>query len=182
MSTTVDWRTVAAPPLATLDDLDALGVTGDPDDLNRLLDAASAAARNYCGWLIGPTQTNTLLHGRHGGKVVTLPTLYLIDVHSVVVDGSTLEAVPAFLQSGVLQTQLPSTFSSCDVVCDHGYNPIPADVSIAVAGMVSRVTAAPAGVAQERLGAWSVSYRDAGVSVDPLGAAALAPYKLAHVP
>jgi hypothetical protein len=168
------------PPLATPADLAALGVTGDPDDLNRLLDAASAAARAWCGWSIS-AQTAVDLPGRYAGKVVTLPTLWLTALHTVTVDGTAEGSLPGWLESGLLQLQV-NAWAKVVANVDHGYDPIPADVSMAVAGMVSRVQSAPAGVSSERVGMWSVSYAAAALTVDPQAAMGLAPYRLPSVP
>ena len=169
------------PALATLDDLKALGVTGDPEDLTRLLDAASAAARAWCGWIIAPTQYGAQLPGRYAGKATTLPTLWLKAVQTVLVDSSPVDPVPPWLASGLLQLAI-SPYSQCLATVDHGYDLIPADVSMAVAGMVSRAVSAPAGVTSERLGMWSVSYGRGALTVDPAAAEGLAPYRLPSVP
>ena len=168
------------PPLCTLDDLKALGITGDPDDLNRLIDAASAAARAWCGWVIAPRQNNVPLLGRYSGKVVTLPSLWLITVHGVTVDGADVP-VPPYMEAGVLQLQV-GPFNRTIATVDHGYETIPPDVAMNVAGMVARTVSAPAGVTGERVGMWSVSYTRGSIAVDESAAGGLAPYALPIVP
>lgn len=66
----------------------------DTDDavLQELLDAALAAARRYCGWPVSPVvaDEDVVVDGP-GGRVLSLPTLNLIEVTAVVEDGVTLD-------------------------------------------------------------------------------------------
>jgi hypothetical protein len=54
-------------------------------------DAALAAARRYCGWVVTPPETVTVIVDGPGGQVLSLPTLHLSEVVSVVEDGAALD-------------------------------------------------------------------------------------------
>lgn len=62
------------------------------DDTQGLLDAALSAARRWCGWSVCPVQTDMHLDvDGPGGRVLSLPTLKLIEVSSVTETGVALD-------------------------------------------------------------------------------------------
>jgi hypothetical protein len=64
----------------------------DDDPLQDMLDAALAAARRYCGWSVTPVATDDeLVIDGPGGRVLSLPTLNLIEVTAVTECGVVLD-------------------------------------------------------------------------------------------
>lgn len=62
------------------------------DPLQAMLDAALAAARRYCGWIVTPVATDAeLTIDGPGGRVLSLPTLNLIAVTTVTEEGVALD-------------------------------------------------------------------------------------------
>ncbi len=64
----------------------------DDDALQAMLDAALALARRYCGWPVSPVQTDVeLTVDGPGGRVLSLPTLNLIELSEVTESGGALD-------------------------------------------------------------------------------------------
>ena len=59
---------------------EVLGVSTGQDVIDRVVDAI----RGYCGWHIWPAREDDLTVDGEGGRVLTLPTLWVSDVESVV--------------------------------------------------------------------------------------------------
>lgn len=71
----------------------------DDEATERLLKAALAAARRYCGWSVSPVVSVTHTMTGEGGRVLSLPTLQLVSIESlsesgVAVDVSRLDFDP----------------------------------------------------------------------------------------
>jgi hypothetical protein len=49
-------------------------------------DAALAAARRYCGWVVTPPETVTVTVDGSGGRALSLKSLYLTDITAVIED------------------------------------------------------------------------------------------------
>lgn len=123
----------------TVSDLPPLVTTADPDyekfkagDEDYLLRVASDAMRDYCGWHLSPSITETYRQLRLGSQgLVMLPSRYVTDVSQVVsgqvIDPSAYEWFP----DGWIQ--LASTVQFCtvalvDVTMTHGYAELPANL------------------------------------------------------
>jgi len=64
----------------------------DDPDTARQLDAALAAARNYCGWHVAPVLTDVQITiDGPGGPMLALPTQNLTALTAIVEDGHTLD-------------------------------------------------------------------------------------------
>jgi hypothetical protein len=85
--------TTPLPPLVTVDDPDyAKFKDGDEEYLLRV---ASDAIRDYCGWHIAPSITDTYRQLKVGSKgIVPLPSRYVTDVSEVALHDHDPEATP----------------------------------------------------------------------------------------
>jgi hypothetical protein len=86
------------PPLVTIDDPDyAKYKAGDEEYLLRV---ASAAIRDYCGWHISPSITETCIQLKLGSKgIVILPSRYVTDVSEVKIHNHDPDAEPVVLDA-----------------------------------------------------------------------------------
>ena len=79
----------------SVDDVEAFTggrLSADAPETQRLLDAAVAAARRYCGWHVCPVWVaHDLVLDGHGGRVLRLPTCRLINVDDLVEDDTAID-------------------------------------------------------------------------------------------
>jgi hypothetical protein len=129
----------------------------EPDRAEQAVQLASGAVRAYCGWNLSLT-TETLQTAGNGTIVLTLPTLSLIDVIAVSVNGLQVP-VGAPSMSWTRRGQLirlagwPS-LSTVDVDCTHGYAEIPDVVKLVVLELAGRaLNASPEGLKRATVGA-----------------------------
>lgn len=168
---------MALEPLATVDDLEARGLTVDASETDIVgvyLGVASAAVREAAGTAISRTTSTVMLEGAHG-QWLTLPGAPIESVDAVSVDG---RAVTGWrLVSGRLW--LASGWSGCDpseveVTYTHGLVDVPEDIVDLVCRMTAAALvvyrsedggtglAADKEITSERLGDWSVTYGSDG--------------------
>jgi hypothetical protein len=117
----------------------------------RLLGAALKAARRYCGWHVTPVQTDTgvALDGP-GGRVLSLPTLQLVELTAVSEDGITLDVDDLYVSSAGLVRKKSGCHWSCRyggvvVTMEHGYVDA-TDWQSAVLELVDRMSTLPGNV------------------------------------
>jgi hypothetical protein len=115
----------------------------DDDETERQLDAALAAARNYCGWHVTPALTEqTYTLDGPGTSVLVLPTLRLTAVTSVTEDGTELDDSRIEWSSRGLIAKASglawtSKMGGITVTIDHGYASAP-DFDSAVLSAIDR--------------------------------------------
>lgn len=134
------------------------------DETQRMLDAALAAARRYTGWHVSPVIEGDV-HTLDGpqSRVLVLPTKRLLNLVSVVEDGTSLDlgslrwtAVPDYVAR---VRKRSNAFWSCDyasivVTMDHGYTKVEAgDWVQAILTMVDQMSLLPVGAGTGRSGA-----------------------------
>ncbi|MGW4641810.1 hypothetical protein ACWEN6_25050 [Sphaerisporangium sp. NPDC004334] len=152
-------------PLATVDQL---GTYLDAPVTNTaraemLLEAASQAVRDYCGWPISQTGPETITVDGSGGRVLQLPALHVTDITAVTIDD--VELAPTAYRWSVigLVKRLdggcwPDTYQSIGVTWTCGYDPIPASILELVCAAVARRLPNPSGHAAESIGDYAVTY------------------------
>ena len=117
-----------AAPLAPVTDLAAFSQRDvDPATARVALDYASGAIRSYCGWSLSrEIVTGKRLTGT-GRRSLWLPTLYLVSVDAVSVDGVALTSLVDFdwTENGQLVAayRWPRGARSVTVSFTHGYEP-----------------------------------------------------------
>ncbi|WP_327724367.1 hypothetical protein [Streptomyces europaeiscabiei] len=169
---------MALDPLATVGDLEARGLTVEPDEetiVGTFLEEASAAVREAAGVPISETISTVGLEGTDNSQWLTLPGPPIRSVSAVEIDGQAvtdwrLRSHQLWRASG---WQLSSEPSEVTVTQTHGLPTVPADI----VGLVCRIAAAvlvahraqPDGeglaardIRSERIGDYAVTYGDSG--------------------
>ena len=164
---------MALAPLATVDDLEARGLTVDPGEVgivNVYLGVASAAVREAAGTAITRTTSTLPLEGVPGPRL-PLPGPPIVSVDAVAVDGRTVtdwrlrseRLWRAAGWSGIEPSEVEVTYT-------HGLLSVPDDIidlvcrAVAAALVAYRSEDGGTGLAadkeitSERLGDWSVTY------------------------
>lgn len=112
---------------------------------------AEAEVQGYCGWHIAPQLRETLTLDGDGSGVLFLPTLHLVELHSVSVNGTPVEDLEdvEWSTSGVLRC-LPRTtrLRGVQVEVTHGYESWPVDVQAVVDRLAQRTTSDPGNLVQ----------------------------------
>lgn len=78
----------------TVDDVEAYTegrlLASDPET-QRMLDAALSRARLWCGWHVTPVLTETLILDRPDSHILILPTMKIVTLTSIEVDGTVVD-------------------------------------------------------------------------------------------
>lgn len=127
---------------------------------DRALEAATGVIRQYCGWHVTPSITETLVLDGNGGEVVQLPSNHVTGVDEVSVGGSAVRV--DWSETGVLRLsgggRFPKKYRSVEVTFTHGHD-YAADVAGVVQAVASRLMMNPTGnVVQQRAGTQAVSF------------------------
>lgn len=117
------------------------------------LDVASAAIRSYCGWHVTPVITETVTVDGDGGTIVNLPTLRLVSVEEVRVQGVVVQDVE-WSKDGTLRGQWPDRWRSIEVDIVHGYQ-APADLLGVMVDAAARAVKSELGGGAETIGPFS---------------------------
>lgn len=122
-------------PIAFAGDL-ARYQAGDADEL---LDHATAAVRDYCGWHVTPSITETVTVNAVG-QTLFLPSLNVTAVTAVVVNGVTVDATSyEWAAAGMVWSptwwgfRSPQRFRNATVTFTHGFASAPAVASVVLA-------------------------------------------------
>jgi hypothetical protein len=160
---------MALPPLATVADLEARGVTIAPDEeptVNVFLDVASALVRDAAGSPVSETTSTVVLEGEPGPRL-KLPGPPVRSVSAVLVDGQAatgwrLASGALFGAAGWRPGPDPS---EVEVTYVHGLPEVPSDIVDLVCRLVGQeLTAFRSGggasraVQSERIGDYQVTY------------------------
>lgn len=141
------------PDLLSISEVPA-GITADA------LSAACDAVRDYCGWHIAPSFTETRTIDGPGGDLLVLPTLYLTDLKDVTSDGQAVDD-PEWSQSGMVRRRCWSRkFRGIEVTMTHGYDTCPEALKGVVVSMAARGTAGP-GASMTVAGPFTMTYGSA---------------------
>jgi len=175
----------ALPPIVDADTLDKLcpGLSSSYDTKSAVLEAVSAAVRNYCGWHVSPSLECTFT-GSGEGDLLMLPSMRVTAITSLTVGGV---AVTDYQWTGAGMVRLnsglfPDAWRS--VVCVYTAGTEDAAVMQIVAQIAANHLAAAPGVASERAGDVSITYNSTGsgitggISLLPRDYALLFPYVL----
>lgn len=171
--------------LATREELAAFRQPAEtPDDRAALaLAIASGIVRAYCGWRIDFARETFSADG-NPTRLLVLPTMRLIDVVSVTVDGVELAADIDFTWSaaGLVWTGTAWTGPARSVVVDveHGYDPVPDEVRGVVLAVAARNIVSPHGETRHSAGPFAVSFGATSAAIGLLDSEkqALDPYRL----
>ena len=117
------------------------------------LDVASAAIRSYCGWHVTPVVTETVLVDGDGGTILNLPTLHLVSLAEVRVQGESVEDVE-WSADGTLRGSWPDRWRSIEVTMEHGYEQ-PVDLLGVMVDAAARAVNSELGGGAETIGPFS---------------------------
>jgi hypothetical protein len=126
-----------------------------------ILDGATQAIQNYCGWSIAPAEDiEVYLDG--GTEELYLPTLKLNSIDSITVAG---EAVTEFEWSrrtgNVRRTSrvdFPDVYGDIVVAFNSGYAEVPADLKQIVLQVAAMALSSPTGATREQAGQVSMQW------------------------
>lgn len=143
-------------PLASAGELEThLRRTVDPTQAEQALALASGAVRAFCGWDIARESTTLTAEGS-GTVVVSLPTLHLVAVSEVRVNGVALDIDPiqwAWTSRGqLLRAGGWPRYAQIEVDCTHGFDPIPDLIKLVVLEHAARADSNPEGLIAATVG------------------------------
>lgn len=137
---------------------------------------ASGAARAYCGWDLA-RETATLRVDGNGTSILSLPTLNLIDVHEIRINGVAVDMQyvhwsprgQIFWWRGDPPTSTRwrggwPEFGVIEADVDHGYDPIPDLIKLVVLDLAACRQSNPEGLASATVGQVSKSWSTGGGS------------------
>jgi hypothetical protein len=168
---------------------------GDQPRVEALLEAASDAIREECGWHIAPVELGvTMTVDGSDGLIQNLPTLHLTAVTSVTDDERALTAsefhwsergqlTKGSWRSGAYGARWTWKPRGVVAVVDHGYPACPASIELLLCALVKNaLPLVPAGVKSESKGPFSITYADdaarSSIVLSEADKAALARYAL----
>lgn len=114
---------------------------------------ATDAVRDYCGWRVAKTATETVTVASRGGHSLFLPSLNIVSIGNVTENGVTI-AEPAdydWDESGILyrggrgNRRWHTGRRAVTVTLTHGYEKCPGGIAQAIASAVARGALVPAG-------------------------------------
>ena len=167
--------------LVTPDDLDAY-LSGDPA---AALTAAEAAVRAFCRWHVAPVRPETVKVDVSAG-VAFLPSLHVVSVESVTVDGVAASGFQ-WLENGVILDLRGHRDGEVEVSMTHGFAADSTEGEVlrsTILAVAARAQASPSGVVRTQVGQISETYSQTGfnqaggVSLLDSDKAALAPFRL----
>jgi len=130
---------------------------------------ASGLARLYCGWSISSEQATFVLDG-NGTRILSLPTLLLLGVDEVIVNGVVIVAAADDAEAGYdeytwsANGQLtrwcgwPYRMRGITVKCAHGYDDTPDAVRAVVFALGADIAGNPEGLISKTVGQVSRTY------------------------
>jgi hypothetical protein len=153
----------------------------DEDVATLALASSSGLVRDYCGWSISYEETTFVVDGS-GTTLLSLPTLYLVSVAAVSVNGIVLPAgAYTWTERGQLHNAVgwPTGFRAVEVDCTHGYEQSPDAVRAVVLARAAVDAFNPgSALASKTVGAVTHTYRDAPDGLSALQAFQLDAYRL----
>lgn len=125
-------------------------------DVDTYLAAATDAIRRYCGWHVAPEARETLTVTGSGRSELNLPSLRIVEVHSVI-DGGTSVPVDQVTSSGGVLTRRAGSWSTGPVKVDltHGFTG--ADVASLAMSIAARARSTPQGFVRQQAGTMSAT-------------------------
>lgn len=118
----------------------------------QLLEQASGVVRNHCRWRIDHAENDELIvDAPRQGDVLLLPSLRLLEVHSLTIAGVEITGFTPSL-SGVLERPGGWPRGIVRAVVTHGWDPVPPEVRAVVIGVALRMWLNPEAAASHSQG------------------------------
>lgn len=144
------------------------------------LSVANGAVRSYCGWHIAPVAEETVILDGNGGTLLDLPTLRLVSLGEVRVQGEVVADVE-WSKDGTLRGQWPDRWRSIEVTMTHGFD-APADVLGVVLDAAARAVSSELGGHAETIGPFSFTASEGSTVLFAHELAVLDRYRLPRMP
>lgn len=165
-------------PLISLEQIEErLGGTGVTQ---AYVDGVSAAIRNYCGWHVAPVLVETLVLDGNGGSVLNLPTLRVVSIDEVRVQGAAIPE-PEWSHDGTMRGSWPDRYRAVEVDLHHGFESA-ADLNVVAMDALARAINSELGGGAEQIGPFSFGASEGGVSFFAHERAVLDRYRLPSLP
>lgn len=156
---------------------DSADLPSDVDDVEA--QAAGESIREYCGWHIAPSVTETLELDSYGGSVLQLPSLRVVTVSAVTdADDAPIEGYSVSKSTGLLRRdgclRWPRGYGAVKVTLTHGFDGVPDSLNAVLVAMArdgAAASSAAPNVKQVALDGASITYADAVGVRRGLGAA-----------
>lgn len=167
-------------------------IPADRPFLDSALKAATKRIRNFCGWHIATEQQDTLVLDGQAAAVIYLPTLRVVSIDEVTIDGTEVVFESDSLQwSQEGKLWRPSwsvNYRGVQLKYTHGFAEVPDDLVDMTLLIASRDLGSPLGVVREQTLSSSVTWSQTGFN--QAGGAnlldsekdALQAYKLGYIP
>lgn len=149
---------------------------------------AEQLVRSHCGWHIAPSRADQVVTlSGNGSSVIMLPSLYVTEVASVVIDGNELAEGTDFVvhREGFIELSSPDWTSRYSylprtvvVTFTHGYSTPPDDVVAVVQAVASRSVDSPGSLTQVGQVRYATGAEAAGGSLTSWERDALGTYRL----
>ncbi|MDZ7910807.1 MAG: hypothetical protein U5O16_03075 [Rhodococcus sp. (in: high G+C Gram-positive bacteria)] len=165
-------------PLIGIEQFTALMAGDDLEEWR--LGVASGAVRAYCGWHVAPVVEEKIVLDGHGGTVLDLPTLRLVSINEVKVQGAVVPDVE-WSGDGMLRGQWPDRWRSIEVDMRHGYD-APADLLGVVLDAAARAVNSELGGHAETIGPFSFSASEGSTALFDHELRVLDRYRLPSLP
>src|SRR5664279_1332455 len=177
------------PPFADSADFqECFGVTTTRTDMD--LDAASAAIRGYCRWMIWPATTETLILDGPGTDVLMIPTMNLTAITQLIETPRGPSPTPVTLDITKLEWSAAGMVWRTDsvwgpysafggfggmwtsrargisITITHGYDDVPAEIRRLTLDLARRSALNPMALSAQQVGLRSESYAGRGILLD----------------
>ena len=138
-----------------------------PNFTDEQLDIAVAIARSYCRWHIAPVRTETITLDARGGDLLVVPSLAVVDIDSIEIDGTEVTDFE-WSTNGTVErcAGWPRKRRSVAVTLDHGHPECPDEVVGVIAAIASKLPLSiggdgvEVGVVEEQLGSFRYRLSD----------------------
>lgn len=152
----IDPRDLASYLKQDLDEFDAYTA-------QLLLDGATEAVTEYCGWHIAPNIVETVVIDGSGTALQPVPTMWLTDLGSVSENGRTVPTSSVDWSSyGILEKRGGGLWTArrggVEVRIAHGFDAAPAWLTTMICAVAGRAFLGNLGVVQESSSGESVTY------------------------
>lgn len=127
--------------------------------LDDALTAATEVIRSYCGWHISGQVTETVLLDDMAGPIMALPSLRVVSVTSLKVNGVDADVASfMWLRDGRLaKPYYVPTYRVAELTLTHGHETTPQEIVDLTLQMAARALASPLGLTREQAGAVNAS-------------------------
>lgn len=154
----------------------------DADETERVLAAALAEVRRWCGWHVSPAVGSEITLDGPGGPLLRLPTKLVVELTGIVEDGADIDLDTVQLsRTGLVRKNSGANWTTAlggiVVTMTHGFDEAP-DFEAAVLSVADRRSQTPAGGVAVAVGPFRFSEDAPASAFSPAELAILGLYRL----